>query len=784
MQEFPNLPTEQNESFDIKAQLYTYLAHWKWFLLAVTVALGIAFLYLRYAVPQYKATATILVKDDKKGGLASELGAFADMGVLSNVKSNVDNEIEIIKSRTLIEHTLQDLGCTTAYFAKGRVKMVELYQTSPVNLMVKEAEDTFLKQKKVFTIESTDDRHFRLTEGDQEIGVFQYDANIKREGATLVVVKTKTFQAEKDFALQVVVQPSLPLAENFQKRLTVGTVGKNTSVIELSIVDPVKEKAVDFLDQLVENYNQDAIDDKKFVSENTSKFIDNRLALITEELQTVEEDVETFKKKNHVTDIVSEAGIFLENASAVEKEKLAVLTQLKVVETMMEYLDTADLTEPIPVNIITQDQGAASLITQYNQLILERNRYMKSAGSKNAMVVALEGKINSLRENVKASLVQYQASLEIQKADLARQNARVSGKISEIPTQERIFRDIDRKQHVKEALFLYLLQKREETAIALAVTEPNAKVIDKALAATTPVAPKRAIIFLGAFLLGLIVPFGVIYTRDLLDTKVHSRHDITQRTTLPFLGDIPHLPSADLLVPATSRSATAEALRMVRTNLEFLLTEVPEGSAKTIFLTSTFSKEGKTFVSANLASLIAQSEKRVLLIGMDIRNPKLSDYFQLPQKGLTNYLAKREATNVADYIVASTEIPHLDILPSGIIPPNPAELLMGTKVGDMLDSLRTQYDYIIVDTAPVNLVADTLLVGKQADAFVYVARANFLDKRMLELPQKLYTEQKLQNMAIVLNDTDSKMGYGYGYGYGYGHAPEPATPFWKRMLKR
>ena len=566
--------------------------------------------------------------------------------------------------------------------------------------------------------------------------------------------------------------PVSQLAESFKNRVTVAALSKNTSVIELSIVDPVPGKAEDFLNTVIANYNKDAIQDKKYISENTSKFIEQRLSIISEELQDVEKDKEVFKKNNGITDVVSEAGLYLENASDFERMQVENATQLRVVETMMNYVNSSDTNELIPVNIIGQDQGASQLISEYNELVLQKNRLLKTAGSKNTLVQNLDAKINALKGSVSSSLNQLKSSLQIKRNDLNRQNAIISGKISQIPTQERNSRDIDRKQNIKESLYLYLLQKREETAISLAVTAPNAKVIDAAKASKSPVSPNRRMIYLAALLLGGLIPFGILYLIDLFDTKIKSRYDLEKNTTIPFLGEIPKLESGQLIIDSTSRTSTAEAIRIIRTNLEFLLTNVNEDEAKVVFLTSTYPKEGKTFISVNLASTIALSEKKVLLVGLDIRNPKLDEYLKLESRGVTNYLSSKDEKPIQNYITSVEGFKNLNVLPAGIIPPNPAELLMSKKIGDLFATLKKEYDYIIVDTAPVSLVTDTLLIAKYADAFIYVTRANFLDKRMLELPERLYNEKKLPNMSILINDTEINTGYGYGYGYGYGQTEE------------
>ncbi|WP_051604519.1 GumC family protein [Flavobacterium sasangense] len=770
-------------TFNLKEELDNYLIYWRWFVLSLVVCITVAFLYLRYAIPNYKAVATILVQDERKGSMASELSAFADLGLLNNVKNNVDNEIEVIKSRRLIESAIRDLSLQVSYFSIGRVKSPELYTNSPIEVVFSTTTPEFDSSSSHFDVQFTAINRFDLATGEgKSLGNYSIGVPISYKGSTFVVLPRKKKPIQPDTHLLVAVTPISNLVEHFKSRLTIAAIGKNTSVIELSLVDPVQEKAEDFLNALIENYNQDAISDKKYVAENTSRFIEQRLLIISDELKGVESDVESFKKQNKVTDIVSEAGLFLENATEFEKKELETETQLKVVSSILDYMNSNTSSELLPANVLPAEEGASASIAQYNQLVLERNKLLKTAGSKNSMVLNLEAKITTLKSSVSSSLLQLQNQLKIKKKDITRQKAVLGGKISQIPTQEKIFRDIDRKQNIKEALYLYLLQKREETQISLAVTAPNAKVIDTAIASKNPVSPKRQIIFLGSLLLGLLIPFSILYIRRLLDTKVKSRLDIEQATTMPIIGVVPKSDSNDVILSNTSRTSTAESLRIVRTNLEFLLNEVPEGLAKTIFITSTFPKEGKTFISVNLASTIALSDKKVLLLGLDIRNPKIDDYLSVPKVGVTNYLASNEGENLADFITKVAGFSNLFVMPAGVVPPNPAELLMGKKVPELFEQLKQDFDYIIVDTAPVSLVTDTLLISKYADAFVYVARANYLDKRMLSLPERLYQEKKLPNMSILINDTDSTKGYGYGYGYGYGVEVEKKS-FWKRFFK-
>lgn len=779
-----------DNSLNIREQLTYYLGNWYWFIISVFLFLAGAYVYLRYTVPQYSASTILMLKDDKKGGVDSELTAFSDLGVLSSVKNNIDNEIEVIKSRTLIKSTIKDLGLNVSYVNEGRVKSEDLYKKSPIQFLVSRLNEGFENRTIAYKIVGESATSYSLyNRSEVKLGTFQYGQTIKLKEGNAVVLLTggKEKVMEKSFSISVIVRPLDAVTGSFKGRLGVKKVGDRTSVVELSIVDPVSEKAEDFLDALVRVYNQDVVNDKNLVFENTSRFINERLKIIADELDNVERSTEGFKIKHHVTDIASEATLFLNNASEFEKREIETETQLKVIATMTDYVNNSNRYELIPANVLTSDANASGLIDQYNQLILERNRLLKNGTPKNAVILTIDKKIESLRQNIKSSMARLKAALDIKKRDLAYQNALFNGKISKIPTLEREARVLGRQQQIKEQLYLYLLQKREETAISLAVTAPNAKVIDSALSSKSPVTPKRQSIYMSAMAIGLLLPLGVLYLLQMLDTKIKGRSDVESKLNIPILGDIPTSLSNEEIIEANSRTSAAEAVRIVRTNLEFMLNQVPDNVAKTVFVTSTVPKEGKTFVAVNLAGTIALSGKKVLLIGMDIRNPKLEDYLHLPKEGVTNYLSTKDL-DIHSLIHRIPKYESFFVLPSGVIPPNPAELLMSSKVDVLFEQLKKEFDYIVVDTSPVHLVTDTLLIAQHADAFVYVVRANYLDKSLLRVPYQLHIEKKLPNMAMLINDTMINKGYGYGYGaygygYGYGYGVEVVKKSWLQRLR-
>lgn len=787
----------QSEDFNLRDTLELYISQWHWFVLAVCLCLLVAYTYLRYATPQFQASTTILVKDDRKGGMLSELSAFADLGIGgSGVKNNLDNEIEILKSRTLIEKTIKKLDLNVSLVAKGNVKKSDVYDDDSFSISFLSKSPSFYKEPMEFEVEEVSATTFKLVSTKNIDGKspllankteWSYGERIQTINGDFVVTHAmpKTQQATKEEfnrAYTIKVSPLDAVVASYLSRIKINPVSKTSSVVEISMSDPIVKRAEDFLDNLIEIYNTEAATDKSFISQSTSKFIANRLLLITQELDGVEKDVQNFKTSNKLTDIETEAQLFIEGSNEYNKKRIESEIQLNMLSSMLDFIKKSTPSDLLPANMIEGKGGETGLISSYNQLVLERNRILKSATVDNPAVIKLDQQLASLKLNVKESLGRMQANLNIQKRDLKGQEGLLDSKISDVPVQERQFRVIARQQKVKEELYLYLLQKREETAISLAATEPNARVIDAALGSKTPISPKKNIIYLAALLLGLLIPFSILYVIDLLDTKIKSRFDIASKFDVPFLGDIPKSITPDEMVDSTSRTGTAEALRIVKTNLDFMLSQVPEEEAKIIFLTSTVPGEGKTFLSVNLSGTMALSGRKVLLIGMDLRNPKLGDYIETPSAhGLTDYLSSNKAA-IKDFIFKSKKFDNLSILPAGIIPPNPTELLMSRKVGELFNQFKKEYDYVVVDMAPVSMVSDTLMLSKHADATVYVMRAGVLDKRMLHIPKTLYKERKLKNMAVILNDTALSKSYGYGYGYGYG-IKEEKKPWYKRGFK-
>mgnify|MGYP000268031760 CR=1 FL=1 len=776
------------ETLSMRNELEKYLYHWKWFVLSVFSALIVAFFYLRYATPKYEVETSLLIKQDDNM-MGSELAAFQDMGLLGSGNSNIQNEIQLLKSRTLARSVAKDLNLTTRYFRQGRLKESEVYaekipihlQEGLTNSLAKELDTTFYVQ---FHSAS----HFDLLDANKTKihDSLEYNSSFSIKDRSYSIVQNEYF-SENDFGkeIRIHLKPLEIVVSDLVKEVQVIPVDEVMStVLVLSTKHAVKKKGIAILNRLVDNYTDDAINDKSAVEQKTSEFISNRLQLIKSELFLVDKLAETYKKDNQLTDIVEESKSFFETVNSSEQALFDATTQLKLVDYMVDYIQSQEKSfELIPVNLGFSDVSISVLTSEYNAVVLERNRLLRNSSASNPLVINLDAQLKSFQQSLTESLRNLKASLQITLRELVRNDNRINDKIANLPTQEREYKNIARQLGIKESLYLYLLQKQEETEISLAVTTANSKVIDRAYASKDPVSPKPKIVYLATILLGLLLPFGFLYVKDLLDTKLHNRRDMERLVTAPILGDIPiNDMDENIVVKEGGRSSTAEAFRLLRTNLDFMLTET-DNNCKTIFVTSTISGEGKSFIATNLACTLSLSGKKVALLGMDLRAPKITEYLNVPdQRGVTNFIKDKDM-QFQDLGFPMPGYKEMDVYISGVIPPNPAELLLHPKVEKLFAQLQAKYDYVVVDTAPVSLVTDTLMISKYADMSIYVSRAGYLDKRLLSVPEMLYNEKRLPNMAMLINASDHERGYGYGVYGAYGYGQQKEFPWWKKVFK-
>lgn len=775
-----------DEPLNLREALEKYLRHWKWFVLSTVLSLSLVFVYLRYALPEYEIKTSLMVKEDM-GMMSPELAVFQEFSGFGSGSSILQNEIQLLQSRSMIESVVDDLDLTVSYYQQGRIIESEIYQGQlPITLKRLDENKTLKELDTAFFVNLHSATQFRLLDADKnKLQTLPYGSSFLVGGHKYSLSKNTFFTDENlETQIRISLEPKNDVIEELIESVEIVPIDEiYSTVLALSTKHANKKKGIAVLNCLVANYNARAIEEKNSVSKKTLAFISDRLERVKEELSVVDNRAETYKKEHKIANAEEQAKVLFDFVSDSEKALFDTTTQAKLVDYMVNYLQGQGTSfELIPANLGFSDPAIGAFITEYNLLLQKRNQLLRSSSTLNPLVVNLDAQLKGLKRSLEESLNNLKRSLEITLVELSKNDRQINEKIARFPVQERKYKDIARQLGVKETLYLYLLQKQEETQISLAVAAPNSTIIDTAYASKDPVSPNKMVVCLAAFLLGLLVPFVLIYLHDLLDNKFHSPEDLKKEVSAPLLGDIPLDESgAPSILKEGERSSTAEAFRLLRTNLDFMLAPVA-GSVKTIFVTSTTSGEGKSFIASNLAAVLALSDKKVALLGMDLRSPTLNGYLGIPdQKGITNFLMDANSKLEA-YKISLEGHPNLDLYLSGTVPPNPAELLLYPKVETLFAQLKADYDYLVVDTAPVSLVTDTLTISKHADLCIYVARANYLDKRLLSYPEMLYTEKRLPNMAMLINASDQRRGYGTYGSYGYG--VEVQKTWWQAFFKK
>lgn len=781
------LGEQSKEQVNIQELLFRYLIHWPWFVISIIICIACAWGYLRLTAPIYNISATVLIKDEKKGGGASMSSDLEKMGLEGFVSSssNVDNEIEVLRSKSLAREVVNNLGLFVTYMDEDEFPSKELYHTSPVlvSLTHQEADKLPGRMEINMILQPTGALGVQITVGEKEYrkqfdklpAVFPTD-----EGTVAFFANNDTLSAvcpeniTKERHITAFINRPFSVLKEYVNSLSIAPTSKTTSVVVISLENTNTRRGRDYINKLLEMYNINANNDKNEVAQKTAEFIDERIGIISKELGSTEQDLENFKRSAGITDLNSEAQIALTGNAEYEKKRVENQTQINLVMDLQRYMKGNEY-EVLPSNIGLQDAASAGAIDRYNQMLVERKRLLRTSTENNPTIINLDTSIRAMRTNVQATLDATLKGLQITKEDLAREASRYSRRINDAPTQERQFVSIARQQEIKSGLYLMLLQKREENAITLAATANNAKIIDEALADDNPISPKKTIVYLAALVLGVGLPVGVIYLIGLTKFKIEGRADVEKLTSLPVVGDIPLADekTGSIAVFENQNNLMSETFRNVRTNLQFML----ENGKNVILVTSTISGEGKSFISANLAISLSLLGKKVVIVGLDIRKPGLNKVFNIPKKehGITQYLTNTTA-NLMDFVQPSDINKNLFILPGGTVPPNPTELLARGGLEKAIETLKANFDYVILDTAPVGMVTDTLLIGRVADLSVYVCRADYTHKAEFTLINELAENNKLPNLCIAVNGLDlnsRKYGYYYGYGkygkyYGYG----------------
>lgn len=767
--------TPKNE---IKKTLDLYLSRWKMISFFVVIALVIGYSYLRYSTYQYEASVVIKIKDEKQSQKLPSLAEISSGSGFSESSNPIKDEVKIITSRSLISNVVKDLNLNIRYYEQGKIKEQELYENPPIKL------NFFGKDSIIYQVDTTlyikiqssttflmfkDDGKSIIERDDDEGKLFAFGDRIKTTFGDIVIVPNIGKNAPRIGSnLRATVNSIESVVNKYQSKIMVSTE-LGSSVVQLTLVDNIPQKAIDFLNQLIREYNNDVISDKEDVVKVTSDFINNRLELVFKELEEVDFTAEQLQKKNNLTALGSQANIYLESEKQNEAQISNTTNTIQLLDYLLQETKEQNKKSDLLPNIGIADASISQVTRNHNELVAQRDKLLKNSSEKNPIVINLNTQIDALKDNLVQSVGNMKKSNEITLNSLYKEDARIGGQLFSAPTKQRQLRDIERQQNIKESLYLYLLEKREESAIKLGIFDSNAKVIDSAYSTYQPVAPKKMFTYLAALVLGLMIPVGFIYARDLLDTKIYDKDDLLSVLNIPYIGDVPKTSKKTKLISKIDYSPKAEAFRIIRSNIDFVLKDIDTRSKK-IFITSTREQEGKSHTSTNLASSISFSEKRVLLIEMDIRVPTIMNYLEeksTTKIGLSDYLSDKNL-NPEKVVSKLKDNEFLDVIASGTIPPNPSELLMSKRVEELFDYFEDKYDYIIVDVSAVGLVSDTLLISKFADMFIYVVSADNIDRRhLVTVAKPLYNENRLPNMYLLLNGTNfDKKGYGYGYGYG------------------
>ena len=763
---FNEAQESKEENIDVKELLFKYLIHWPWFVGAVVACLIAAWVYLYVSTPVYNISATVLIKDDKKGGSAGMLSGLESLGLDGMISSsqNIDNEIEVLRSKTIVKEVVEDLGLYISYTDEDEFPSRNMYKTSPVQVSLTPQEADLLEEPMIVKMalqpQGSMDVTVKIDDDEYQKHFEKLPAVFPTDKGTLAFFLTpdsvlsskrtseETTNLEKTTRnITATINKPLTVAKWCCKNMTIEPTSKTTSVAVISLKNSNVQRGKDFINKLLEMYNINTNNDKNEVAQKTAEFINERIGIISKELGSTEKDLESFKRGAGITDLTSDLQKYMQNEGY----------------------------EVLPSNIGLQDLNLAAAINRYNDVLVERKRLLRTSTENNPTIINLDTSISAMKENVQVSLDRVLRGLFITKADLDREASRYSRRISEAPGQEREFVSIARQQEIKAGLYLMLLQKREENAITLAATANNAKIIDEAIADDAPVAPRSKITYLIALILGVGIPVGVIYLLELTKFKIEGRADVEKLTSAPIVGDIPLTDEKQgaIAVFENQNNLMSETFRNVRTNLQFML----GNGKKVILVTSTVSGEGKSFISGNLAISLSLLGKKVVIVGLDIRKPGLNKVFNISKReqGITQYLANPEK-NLMDLVQLSDVSKNLYILLGGTVPPNPTELLARDGLDKAIETLKKNFEYVILDTAPVGMVTDTLLIGRVADLSVYVCRADYTRKNEYTLINELIDGNKLPNLCTVINGLDlkkRKYGYYYGYGkygkyYGYG----------------
>ena len=778
-----DLNENKQEQFDLKSEIFKYLPFWYWFVIGVVIALVTATLYLRYQNNVYQSKAIIKLLDDTSSDFKMPTSG---VNFFMRSKINIENEKEIIKSNRLLSKVVQELQLYNQFFVEGKIRVSEEYGEHLPNIHWIASDEKIENYRGTWQITYNNNGYVWDDDGVRR----KYNQIYDIDGIAMQVVAP----TQVNTAYKTITVSKIPLSNavaQLKGNVNVGLLGEESELLEISITGSVIEKNNAILNTLNDVFDRDGREDKQRVFKKTIDFVNARFEFLFKELDTIELNKANYKREQKLSFLEGDAESLLITKTASFSEYEQAKTQSLLSDIIIVALKEVKDNELLPNNIGLEEMQVNELVKQYNEVVLEAQKVIANAGDNHPSVAKLIGIQKNLKDNIKYSLKAYQKILDTKIQSIEKIKAMQENQYAALPYQEKIIRSIERQQKIKETLYLLLLQKREEASINLAITNPSIKIVDDAIANTTPLSPKRSVTFLLAFVLGLLIPFALIFVYYLFDTKIHIKKTIEAGLDgIPVLSEIPFIEDKAKTVQKNDRSVLSEAFRILVANLNFVI-PFDLKNTPVIFVSSTVKGEGKTFVASNLALTLASLGKKVVIVGTDLRNPQLHKALQTKREklGLVNLLIDSK-TSLVDCI--SHEMIHdiaLDIIYSGDIPPNPTEILANGRFSIVLEELKQLYDYIIVDTAPTLLVADTTIITKYADAILYLIKANYTDKQILPYINNLKKQNKIDNTYIIFNNVGQNEGYGkgyaysyqynYGYGYGYGINAILPTRFYK-----
>ena len=771
MNNVPDLNTQhttETDSINLSKIFRKLIDKWYWFIISASLCLVVAFFYGKYKAPLYQIYASVLVNDDNKGGgLGKQAGAMMDLGGLMGTKSSVDNETHILKTRFLMEQVVRELQLNIIYSKKIGIGTREIYQ-SPFRVNITKSVDTIITTK--LTINKIPNNKLRVS----AIG-FEKDLNwnesftIKNLGTLQLIQNPGTAMNDGDYftTISSIDERTTALIND----MVIGATNKQESIIDLGLTYPLPKKGEDILNALINKYTQSNLIDKNNIADSTYKFITERLSILSGELGDVENKVSDFKRDNRLADMSEQSKLLVQNTGEFTTELAKAETQVSILNDLEIYLkDNTKNKRVFPTSLLPSDMVFSSMMEQYNLLLIEREKQLLSVTETSPFIQNIDSQIAGLRAGILANITSTKNTFVLTRNKLRSQLNAAEGQIGGVPQIEKNYLKLARNQQIKQELYIFLMQKAEETAISKTSNTSIAKVIDPPKASFYPISPQKTIIYLVALVIGLIIPLVLILGGDLISTTIKTKDDIIAATNVPVIGEISHNKGTDNMIVANQgRSAISEQFRALRTNLSFYLKEKDQ---KVILLTSSMSGEGKSFTAINLGNILALTGKKVLLMELDLRKPGLSSKLDIPNTiGFSNFTI--DSTILVDDLIKPLAInANLFIMSSGPLPPNPAETLMSDRIESLFDKLKAQFDYIIMDAPPIGVVTDAQLLSKYADMTIYLVRQKVTTKEQLKIVHDLYRSQKIKNLGIVVNDIVSKT-YGYGYGYGnYGEIKE------------